>query len=805
MTIPEGTPSWNVAVSLNPRPLSEFTLNYDVGGTATSGSDYQPLDGMVTVPAGARWAYIPVTFIDDSDREGDETIVLTLTDGSGYRLDQRATTLPLTIVDNEPIPKVTFPTPAARRPESRGKYRIPVRLSPPPGETITLDYTVSGTATPGLDYTIPGLDAGARTGTLSVSAGTAKTYIPVTLIDDSVEDNGETLKLNLTGSPHYRTGRRWYGEFHALLIINNHEANDLEGEVQARLDAAVADGGGASANLWRRALAAVRGEAPPSGLARLTQADAQAQVTAHLGSDIELAALWAEIAEVIGGRVTDPAPAADPEVTIAAGDGITEGGNAVFTLTADPAPAAALDVAVTVAVEGEFGIAAGAQTVTIPTTGSATLTLTTDDDDADEADGSVTATVDAGAGYTVGSASSGTVAIADDDAPAAEPAVTVALAAEGASVAEDNGEVKFTVTLSRALEAGETAVVPFTVTGGRAHRHWNIRFRPKDNGPGVKRTAVERDTAVTFTEGGRVATLVLVARPNLDTEQRTIRVAFGTGEHAPRATGVAGGLAPAGGAIEVAILDDDAAGAPALFVEDARARESAGAMRFAVRLTAPAAEVVRVRARTRDARPASARAGRDYERTGVDLRFRPGETKKHVRVALFDDGHDEGKETFELVLSNAEGAAIADRVAVGTIRNDDPLPAAYLARFGRTVAEQALDGIAARMAADRAPGMQGTLAGQALSFDPAATSQAAAASATPGATSANREAARAMAGIASGLGADVSAPVSASAGPVSATDSFGDRFGAGHGLGQSRTMTARDALLGSSFSLTGQR
>ena len=150
-------------------------------------------------------------------------------------------------------------------------------------------------------------------------------------------------------------------------------------------------------------------------------------------------------------------------------------------------------------------------------------------------------------------------------------------------------------------------------------------------------------------------------------------------------------------------------------------------------------------------------------------------------------------------------------VTVTDIENSDPLPAAYLARFGRTVAEQALDGIAGRMSADRTPGMQGTIAGQSLRFDPSASGQPAANGAMPGSSAtmpADREAALAMAGIARGLGADASAPGSASAGPGSAADPFGAGFGDsrfGTPSLQSRSMTARDALLGSSFSLTGQK
>ncbi len=105
-----------------------------------------------------------------------------------------------------------------------------------------------------------------------------------------------------------------------------------------------------------------------------------------------------------------------PEISISGGSGITEGGSASFTVTADPAPAANLDVKVTITQSGDYGATTGQRTVTIPTSGSVTFTVATTDDSADEADGSVTATVDAGSGYTVStSQGAATVAVADDD------------------------------------------------------------------------------------------------------------------------------------------------------------------------------------------------------------------------------------------------------------------------------------------------------------------------------------------------------------------------------------------------------
>ncbi|MDE0135550.1 MAG: S8 family serine peptidase [Acidimicrobiaceae bacterium] len=109
-----------------------------------------------------------------------------------------------------------------------------------------------------------------------------------------------------------------------------------------------------------------------------------------------------------------------PEVSISAGADVTEGGAAVFTVSASPAPAADLDVSVTVSDSGDFASTGqtGSRQVTIGAgETSATLTVATSDDDVDEADGSVTATVVAGAGYTVSAAQGvASVAVSDDDA-----------------------------------------------------------------------------------------------------------------------------------------------------------------------------------------------------------------------------------------------------------------------------------------------------------------------------------------------------------------------------------------------------
>ena len=117
--------------------------------------------------------------------------------------------------------------------------------------------------------------------------------------------------------------------------------------------------------------------------------------------------------------VGDNEPTAQtPEISISAGSAVTEGGGAVFTVTATPAPAANKTVNLTITQTGDFVAAGdlGAKTVTVTTSGSATYTVNTVNDLKDEANGAVTATLAAGTGYTLHATNtSGTVTVNDND------------------------------------------------------------------------------------------------------------------------------------------------------------------------------------------------------------------------------------------------------------------------------------------------------------------------------------------------------------------------------------------------------
>ena len=160
------------------------------------------------------------------------------------------------------------------------------------------------------------------------------------------------------------------------------------------------------------------------------------------------------------------------------------------------------------------------------------------------------------------------------------------------------------------------------------------------------------------------------------------------------------------GAVASATFTVDAdADLPAFSVGDATVHEGQSAeLAFTVSLDRTVAVgdgAVSVDYATRDV---TAYAGADYTAASGTLTFAVGEQRKTVNVAVLEDSHDDDGETLDLVLSNAVGATIADGTGRGTIRNSDPMPKAWLGRFGRSMAEQVLEGVRERREAVRNPG-----------------------------------------------------------------------------------------------------
>ena len=394
---------------------------------------------------------------------------------------------------------------------------------------------------------------------------------------------------------------------------------------------------------WDRVLAAL-GE--DTGETAMTVADAQTIKARFDNSRWDRTVRTLQALE----QCDDPAPPPppDPEVSVTAGADITEGGDAVFTVTASPAPSAALTVTVSVSQSGDYGAATGSRQVTIPISGSAVLTVATTGDSADEADGSVTTAVSAGAGYTVSAtAGSASVAVADDDdpPPVVDPEVSIAA---GAGITE-GGDAVFTVTASPAPAAALTVTVSVSQTG--------------DYGvsPGSQ--------TVTIPTSGSATLTVATANDSADEADGSVTATVSAGSGYT--------VSATAGSASVAVADDDPPpppsvnAAPSFSISDASGAEG-GTLTFTVTLSPSSNRYAWVHYYARPAFGTAASATfADFAQTYGMLTFEPGDTTKTITVALVDDNTPEANETFKLVLYTPAQAKITDGEATGTITDND--------------------------------------------------------------------------------------------------------------------------------------
>ena len=355
----------------------------------------------------------------------------------------------------------------------------------------------------------------------------------------------------------------------------------------------------------------------------------------------------------------------------------------------------------------------------------------------------------------------------------------------------------------RALTAAVSAVVPQTVSSATPFRVRLVDAPGEHDGSGevVFEVAFNknpvgysyetlRDETLKILRGG-TALAPKVRRLNKPHSDRwEVTVAPGGKEDLTVSVGPfascseTGAVCAAGGEVLANAVVRRIQGPPGLSVADARVYEADGAtVEFAVTLGRASGSTVTVDYATSDG---TASAGSDYEAASGRLTFAPGETEKTVPVAVLKDAHDEGEETFTLTLSNPQGgnAWLKDAEATGTIENTDAMPEAWLARFGRTVAEQAIEAVEGRFAASRSAGVEVSVAGQRIGGAPEPEDEEARAKLAE-----EQEARGKLEAMTQWLrGAD---------------DGDGEDAGSRAGP-ESRSVTARDLLTGSSFALTAE-
>ncbi len=213
-----------------------LTVDYSMSGSATNGLDYQLPPGSITFGAGAFDAAISPTAIDDSEVEGEETAILTITPSSSYNIVPNWGSHPTVIWDNDDKPSVNMFAPTPKVSEYGQVGTIRVTRTGDTSQPLTVHYWEREwwlRATPGQDYeNIPGTTrvgpANHLDGTVTIPAGQSSVDIDIVPVDDNEVEPTEWVRFLLRSSPDYTIA----GEGGATLSIVDNDTPKLDWQRQ---------------------------------------------------------------------------------------------------------------------------------------------------------------------------------------------------------------------------------------------------------------------------------------------------------------------------------------------------------------------------------------------------------------------------------------------------------------------------------------------------------------------------------------------------------------------------------------------
>ena len=460
-SVAEGTDATFTVEASSAAPTGGLTVNVSVteSGSFISGTPPQT----VMIPDAMTTATLTVSTVGDSIDELDGTITATVTSGTGYMVGMDSSAVVTVTDDDDPVVSIA----AGASPVGEGTSALfEVSASTVQASDLVVSVSVDdGTA----DFI-----AGPPPTMVTIPSGESSVTLSVPTEEDRIVETDGPITATLTTGSGYTVAMS--PDNSAMVTVTD---NDVAGiTVTPTSGLTTTEAGGTdtftvvldtqpTANVVIGVSSSDETEGTVStDMLTFTASDwNQPQPVTVTGVDdmnddgtvsytIELAAATSMD---LNYRGVDPADvsvsnadddgAIESTVTITAGGGVTEGGDATFTVAASPPPTSDLTVNVDVVDNGAFASSTetGARTLMIPMGDTtATLTVSTMDDNIDEADGTITATLtaDTGMDYTVGTPSIAQVAVTDDDVAGVTITPT-----SGLTTTEAGGTATFTVEL----------------------------------------------------------------------------------------------------------------------------------------------------------------------------------------------------------------------------------------------------------------------------------------------------------------------------------------------------------------------
>ncbi|MCB1176837.1 MAG: hypothetical protein KDK36_04570, partial [Leptospiraceae bacterium] len=550
----ESVTNVSIPVSLNASSGLTSSVNYSVtGGSAVNGVDYSLSSGTLTFTAGETTQNINFTVTNDTVDEPAETIVITLSSPTGSNLGSNITHT-YTINDDDLAPNISFDNVNSSGQENISDVTIPVSLSNLSEQVVTVDYSVSGgTASFGSDYNL-------SSGTLTFNPGTATQYINLSIVDDSIFEDNETIEILLSNGGNATVAGN---VIHTYTIINDDNPPSVEFNTISS-----------------------------SGLESITSVNIPVSLSAVAGKSLSI----------------------DYAVT----GGTATGGGNDYTLAS-----------------GTLVFNEGVTSLNIPM-------VIKDDSITEENETIIISLANPTGGVVSGSNTTFTYTIIDNDPPSIE------FTNSNSNGSENISSVNIPVNINSSY--GTEVKVDYSVTGGSATAGTDFTLS---------------SGTLTFSPGTTTQNINLsVTDDSLDEPDETVIITL---------TNPSNGTIGTNSTFTYTILDNDNGPTVSFDNSISNASENSGTVNIPVSLSGISGQIVKINYSISGG--SATGGGQDYTLVDGIIEFNPGETTKNIPIEIINDNKDEEDETVIITLSNPINSSLGTNANhTFTITDDDPSP-----------------------------------------------------------------------------------------------------------------------------------
>ena len=413
--------------------------NLSVGFSRSQSGSFASWSGSGTVTissGGTQSGWVSVSTVNDSTDEANGSLTMSLNSGTGYTVGSPSSAT-VTVRDNDvaALPVITVSRHQSSVTEGGTVYfRVHSNMAVPANLSVGFSRSQSGS-----------FASWSGSGTVTISSGgTQSGWVSVSTVNDSTDEPNGSLTMSLNSGSGYTVG----SPSSATVTVYDNDEAPVPVITISRQQSSITEGQTAEWTIWSdrslpRALTVNTYQSQSGNFASWTgsgtlhisaggtsatvgmttvndttdEPNGSLTMTLNSGSGYTVGSpSSASVTVYDNDAETTTGPGTTPTITISPGPAVTEGGSVAFYVAASVAPSARISVWLDLSQQGSFlqttqdhlvYIGAGAR--------GRWVYLYTVNDEYNEWNGSVTAEVKSGTGYTVGSPSSATVTVYDND------------------------------------------------------------------------------------------------------------------------------------------------------------------------------------------------------------------------------------------------------------------------------------------------------------------------------------------------------------------------------------------------------